>query len=83
MVDSFEQIKTANAIDDHRVAVTFTGGMSGVFDCRPFFKMGYYRKLNNPAFFKCVSVSNGWLSWPGDVEIGADDVWDELHCKRR
>ena len=37
--------------------------------------MGYYKPLANGAIFKCVRVSHGWLNWPGDIDIGADDVW--------
>ena len=73
----FETLKEAKAIDDHRVAVTFSKGRNGVFDCRPYFGIGYYRKLNDPAFFTCAFVSCGDLAWPGDIDIGADDVWDE------
>ena len=62
---------------DSRVAVTFENGERGVFDCRPYFDMGYYKPLNDPAVFKCVRVSYGWLNWPGDIDIGADDVWRE------
>ena len=74
---AYELIREAKAVDSHRVAVTFEDGRKGVFDCRPYFKMGYYKPLNNPALFKCVTVSHGWLNWPGDIDIGADDVWDE------
>ena len=73
----YELIKAASVIDDSRVAVTFENGERGVFDCRPYFGMGYYKPLNDPAVFKCVCVSYGWLNWPGDIDIGADDVWRE------
>ena len=75
--DHFELLTVANAIDDHRVAVTFESGERGVFDCAPYFDTGYYKPLRNPAFFKCVHVSFGDLAWPNDIDIGADDVWDE------
>ena len=35
------------------------------------------KPLTDPAVFKCVRVSYGWLNWPGDIDIGADDVWAE------
>ena len=73
----FETLKEAKVLDDHRVAVTFAKGRKGVFDCRPYFGVGYYSKLNDPAFFKCAFVSCGDLAWPGDIDIGCDDVWDE------
>lgn len=74
---AYELITEAKAVDNHRVAVSFEGGRRGVFDCRPYFEMGYYKPLCNPALFKCVTVSHGWLNWPGDIDIGADDVWNE------
>ena len=76
-MNAYPLIKDATAIDDHRVAVAFEDGTTGVFDCRPYFDTVYYRPLNNPAVFKCVRVSYGWLNWPGDIDIGADDVWNE------
>lgn len=71
----YELLKCATALDDHRVSVVFENGERGVFDCRPYFNMGYYKPLTDPAVFKCVRVSYGWLNWPGDIDIGADDVW--------
>ena len=56
-------------------AVVFANGERGIFDCRPYLSMGYYKPLNDPALFKRVGVSYGWLNWPGDIDIGADDVW--------
>ena len=73
----FDTLKTATAIDDHRVAVEFREGRKAVFDCAPYFSLGYYRKLKDPVFFKSAFVSCGDLAWPGDIDIGADDVWDE------
>ena len=76
-MDDFRLLADAKAIDDHRVSVTFDDGTTGVFDCRPYFGMGYYKPLTNPAFFRCAHVSYGALAWPNDIDIGADDVWDE------
>ena len=73
----YQLLKEAVAIDNHRVTVLFENGEHGVFDCSPYFNMGYYKPLTDPAVFKCVRVSYGWLNWPGDIDIGADDVWAE------
>ena len=76
--DYFEPIADAHALDDHRVEVVFAGGEKGVFDCSAYFGMGYYRKLNDPAFFKCVHVSYGDLaennrrSCQGRVRVSPD-----------
>ena len=75
---NYQLLKEAVAIDNHRVDVLFENGMHGVFDCSPYFNMGYYKPLADPAIFKCVRVSYGWLNWPGDIDIGADDVWADV-----
>ena len=74
---TYKLIEQAKALDDHRVAVVFEGGERGIFDCRPYFDMAYYKPLANPVRFRCVRVVCGWLNWPGDIDIGADDVWAE------
>ncbi len=76
-MNTYRLLTAARAIDDHRVSVTFDDGTTGVLDCRPYFSMGYYRPLKNPSFFRCAHVSYGALAWPNDIDIGADDVWDE------
>ena len=77
----FETLKDAHALDNHRVEVTFKGGRVGLFDCQPYFSAGYYKPLRDPALFGKAHVSLGDLAWPGDIDIGADDVWDEATPK--
>ena len=38
-----DTLKEATAIDDHRVAVVFREGRKAIFDCRPYFGLGYYK----------------------------------------
>lgn len=75
-MENFETIAKARALDDHRVEVVFQGGSKGIFDCAPYFELAYYKPLKDPVFFKFAHVSLGDLAWPNDIDIGADDVWD-------
>ena len=36
----------------------------------------HYRRAER-AIKRCARLSYGWLNWPGDIDIGADDVWAE------
>ena len=40
---TYELLKDATALDDYRVAVVFVNGERGIFDCRPYLSMGYYK----------------------------------------
>ena len=79
----FEPLKEAKALDDHRVKVTFKNGRVGIFDCSPYFDVGYYRPLRDPSFFRLAHVALGDLAWPNDIDIGSDDVWDEAITEKR
>ena len=73
----YETLKEARAIDDHRVAVVFDGGSTGVFDCAPYFCQSYWKKLNDPIFFRSAYVEYGHLTWPGDIDISPIEVWQD------
>jgi len=78
----YETLKSARAIDDHRVAVVFDGGSEGVFDCAPYFGHSYWKKLNDPAFFKSAYVEYGHLTWPGDIDISPIEVWQDARREK-
>lgn len=73
----YETLSAAKAIDDHRVAVVFEGGQKAVFDCTPYFSQLYWRKLNDPEFFKTAYVEYGHLTWPGDIDVSPIEVWQD------
>lgn len=73
----YETLKSACVIDDHRVAVVFEGGGKGVFDCAPYFRQSYWKKLSDPVFFKNAYVEYGHLTWPGDIDISPIEVWQD------
>ena len=73
----YETLKEVRVIDNHRVAVVFDGGSTGVFDCAPYFNQSYWKKLSDPAFFKSAYVEYGHLTWPGDIDISPLEVWQD------
>ena len=73
----YETLKSVRVIDDHRVAVVFDGGSTGIFDCAPYFGQSYWKKLNDPTFFKSAYVEYGHLTWPGDIDISPIEVWQD------
>ena len=72
----YELIREAKVIDDHRVAVVFDNGVSGVFDCAPYVEDAYWRRLKSPAFFRRVKVECGTLCWPDDIDIDPEEIWE-------
>ena len=73
----YQTLSDATAIDHHRVQVTFDDGQKAILDCQPYFSQSYWRKLNDPAFFKMAHVEYGHLTWPGDIDISPLEVWQD------
>ena len=74
----YETLRDAQALDDHRVAVTFDSGTKAVFDCSGYFGRSYWKKLSDPVFFKSAHVEYGHLTWPGDIDISPLEVWEDV-----
>lgn len=74
---SYYMVKTAEALANGRVLVTFETGERGILDCKPFMTRPLWRKLSSPAFFNLVRVEDGILTWPEDIDISPEDVWEK------
>lgn len=77
--DTLRSITRVTALDDWRLRLDWSDGttadisLADTADTRPF------AGLRDPAVFAAVAVGD-WghsLSWPGDVELGADALWLE------
>ena len=76
----YEMLKDAIALDDHRVAVTFEDGTKGVFDCKPYFGMGYYKPLKDPAVFNGLRLQDGIMTWnDGEIDIAPEAVYAQSY----
>ena len=75
-MEELHDIVMAKPMDGHRVAVEFDNGERGVFDCTRYLNRPYWRPLNDESLFRQVRVSYGTLVWPGEIDIGPEDVWE-------
>ena len=42
---------------------------------------GVFEKLRDPDFFKELRVTDGFVSWPGDIDIAPDAMYHEIKSK--
>lgn len=67
-------VKSVVALPDHRVAVELADGRRGVFDLRPFLDQPGLQRLKDPAYFSCVGIRLGALTWPNEEDIAPDTL---------
>lgn len=64
--------------------VRFLDGTTGLVKFLPVNLTGVFKPLNDPDFFKQVTCKDGYVSWPGEIDLAPDamhqifqdtDVW--------
>lgn len=61
--------------------VCFRDGVEGAVKFLPTFFRGVFSRLHDPALFRQVSVVDGVVTWPGELDLAPDAMHDEI--KRR
>jgi hypothetical protein len=75
-MEAIHDIVSAKALDGYKVDVEYDTGEKAVFDCSRYLDMPYWKRLNDKALFNQVMVGYGTLVWPGEIDIGPEDVWE-------
>ena len=76
-MEVLHDVVAAKPLDGYRVDVEFDTGERGIFDCSRYLAKPYWRRLNDPQFFKLVRVDYGTLVWPDDIDIGPEEIYDD------
>lgn len=72
-----DKIIRAVPLDDFRVDILTSSGVSGVFDVKPYLGGGAFKDLLNEAYFRLVRPAHHGIMWPNEQDFSADTiVWD-------
>lgn len=71
------RVTEVRALDDRTLLVTFANGECKRFDMQPYFGYPALRRLQDPAFFRQVKVTEGTASWPGGIDLDPDTLFVE------
>lgn len=68
----------AKVLDHLEFMVTFADGMTGRVRMLPSHLRGVFEKLKDPAVFNQLRVTDGYVSWPGELDLAPDAMYDEI-----
>ena len=60
---------------DHRLLLEFANGETRLFDLTPYLDKGVFRALQDSAEFEKVSVVDGSIEWPGEIDLSYDTLY--------
>ena len=70
-----------SALPDYRLHVRFLDGTEGEVDMAALLSRpdaGVFAPLRDPAFFARVSVELGDVTWPGELDLAPDAMYDAI-----
>lgn len=74
------RIVEATPTDDYKIALRFTNGELGVYDCSSLLDFGVFQELRDKNYFKRVKVLGGATVLPNEQDICPDTLY--LHTDR-
>ena len=75
---STPDVIAVNVISHLNLQVQFADGLSGLVRFEPSHLTGVFAALQEPAFFQQVSVLHGTVTWPGDLDLAPDAMYDAI-----
>ncbi len=63
---------------DYAISVQFRDGVEGVVKFSPTFFRGVFSHLQDQSQFQQVTVVDGVVTWPGELDLAPDAMHDEL-----
>ncbi len=75
---SAPDVSSVKVIEHLKLQVQFTDGLVGTVRFEPSHLVGVFKALGEPAFFQQVAISHGTVSWPGELDLAPDAMYDAI-----
>ena len=73
-----KKVISVRPLEEKKVAVVFSDGVSGVFDVGPYIKSDFFKRLEDEAYFKQVRLFFSGIGWPEGHDLGTDTIEADL-----
>jgi len=75
------RVAEVQVIEDRTIRVRFVDGLEGVVCFSPDFFRGVFAHLIDSVRFQEVAVVGGAVTWPGDLDLAPDAMYDEIKLR--
>jgi len=70
------EVSAVEPVADFGLIVDFSNGERRRFDMRPYLHFPVFQRLENPGFFSMARIDYGTVTWPGDIDIAPETLYD-------
>ncbi len=72
------RVVSVKPVEHLRLSVRFADGLTGEVIFKKSHLRGIFQALNDPALFAQVSCAEGFVEWPGEIDLAPDAMYDEI-----
>ena len=83
-IKSAWRVAKVSALKNFRLEVTFVDGLNGYVDLSNYItskQAGVFRQLQDESLFNQVCLKYGVVTWPGDLDLAPDAMYDVIKEK--
>jgi hypothetical protein len=70
------EVNAVEVVPNFRLTLTFNNGEKRRFDMRPYLHYPVFRRLVNAGYFSLARVDYGTVTWPGDIDIAPETLYE-------
>jgi hypothetical protein len=72
-----DKIVKAVPLENYRIEIETSSGISGIFDVKPYLAGSAFMELLDESYFRRVRPAHHGIAWPHEQDFSADTiVWD-------
>jgi hypothetical protein len=72
-----DTIVKAVPLDNYRIDILTSSGISGTFDVKPYLSGSAFKDLKNKSYFRLVRPAHRGIRWPNEQDFSSDTIiWD-------
>jgi hypothetical protein len=72
-----DKIEKATPIENYRIEILTSSGISGIFDVKPYLRSSAFKELADESYFRLVRPAHYGISWPHEQDFSSDTIiWD-------
>lgn len=69
-----DKIIKAIPLDDYKIEILTSSGISGVFDVKPYLKGTAFKELISESYFRTVRPAHHGIMWQNEQDFSADTI---------
>ncbi len=74
-------VVSVEVLPERRLAVRFADGLRGEVVIRDSHLFGVFAALKDPALFAQVHCTEGFVAWPGDIDLAPDAMYQAVKMR--